>query len=226
MTSAHLIERHKGVVDLSVTTRAGVHSYQFGAAVSLDAAYIGTTLMFTVLQGRTFRSDTLQRNRVNLVGETHRGLTRGSYAPKDYASATIPGDSDISFVRIADVDNAGTVLPEGPILVVTPPGFFTAGRTSLTLNGTAPDVSGLANDLPPVDSMWVDLPKFATDVTIDNDGAAPLAVSFGVGRQEFLIPSGETKTFPQSGASLVSFRGEGGTATFRATFALVNGLLA
>lgn len=226
MAQVSLVERHPSVVDLAVRSRAGIQSYQFGAAVSLDAAYAGTTVLFTVRRGQTFRSPTLLRSRVNLVGETNRGLIRASYDPKDYASATVPGDPDISFVRVAEIDNAGTVLPEGPILVVTPPGFFTSGRANLTLNGTAPAVAGLPNNLPPQDSMWVDLPKFSTDITVHNDGGSPLAVSFGTGRQELLIPAGEAKLFPESGASIVSLRGDGGATAFRATFALVNGLLA
>jgi hypothetical protein len=231
MASAQLIERHPNVVDLSVRSRPGIQSYVFGGAVSLDAAYAGTTAMFTVARGRTFRSPTLRRNRVNLVGERSYGLTRASYDPVDYASATIPGDNLISFLRVAEVDNAGTTLPEGPILVIPPPAFFVAGRANLTLNGTAPDVAGLANDIPPLEegstgAMWIDIPKFATAITFHNDGAAPLAVAFGHGRQEFLIPPGEVKTFPQSGVSLVGLRGEGGATAFRATLALVNGLLA
>jgi hypothetical protein len=226
MTSAHLIERHPGVVDLAVRNNPVYQSYIFGAATTLDLAFAGSNPMFTVFRGRTFKSPTLQRSRVNFVGESNRGLTRVSYDPKDYVSATIPGDSDISFVRIAPVDNAGTTLPEGPILIVPPPEFFTAGRQSLTLNGTAPNVAGQANLLPPSGTMLVDLPKFAKDITIHNDGGAPLAVSFGFGRQEFLIPNGLSETFKETGASLLSLRGDGGTAAFRATFALVNGLLA
>lgn len=226
MTSAHLIERHPGVVDLSVRNNPVHQSYIFGSAATLDLAFAGSNPMFTVRRGRTFKSPTLQRNRVNFVGEKNWGLTRASYDPKDYASATIPGDSDISFVRIAPVDNAGVTLPEGPILVVPPPGFFTAGRASLTLNGTAPSVAALPTLLPPPGTMLIDLPKFAKNITIHNDGGAPLAVSFGLGRPEFVIPNGDLKSFHETGASLLSLRGDGGTAAFRATFALVNGLLA
>lgn len=226
MTSAQLIERHPGVVDLAVSNNPVYSSYTIGAASTLDLAFAGTTPLVTVRRGRTYRSPTLQRNRINMVGESNRGLTRVSYDPKDFASATVPGDSDISFVRIAPVDNAGVTLPEGPILVIPPPGFWVAGRQNLTLNGTAPNVAGQANLLPPAGTMLVDLPKFATNITIYNEGGSPLAVSFGIGRQEFLIPAASTQTFPQTGASLVSLRGDGGATAFRATFALTNGLLA
>lgn len=228
MASAHLIERHAGVVDLSVRSRAGIQSYQLGSAVSLDAAYAGTTLLFTVPRDHTFRSPTLQRNRINLVGETSRGLTRMSYDPVDYASATVPGDPDISFVRIAEVDSTGTVLPEGPIAVIPPPTFFVAGRAQLNLNGTAPDVAGLANNLPPADAMWVDLPKFANGVIVYNDGGSDLMVSFGPGTQEIAVSTGLTEPvyFNEVGTSLISFRGNGGATAFRALISEVNGLLA
>jgi len=226
MTSAQLIERHPGVVDLAVSNNPVYSSYTIGAASTLDLAFAGTTPLVTVRRGRTYRSPTLQRNRINMVGESNRGLTRVSYDPKDFASATVPGDSDISFVRIAPVDNAGVTLPEGPILVVPPPGYWTAGRANLTLNGTAPSVAGQANLLPPAGTMLVDLPKFATNITIYNDGGSPLAVAFGSGRQEFLIAAGESQLFPQTGISMVSLRGDGGATAFRAIFALVNGLLA
>jgi len=230
MTSAQLIERHSGVVDLAVTSRPGIQSYTFGAAVSLDAAFAGTTAMFTVLRDRTFRSPILQRNRINLVGESNRGLTRVTYDPRDYAAVTIPGDTDISFVRVTETDNAGTVLPEGPILVVPPPAFFLAGRAQLNLNGTAPSVAGLANNLPPDGAMWVDLPKFANEVVVYNDsGATDLYVSFGIGRQEILVPfaaGANSVAFRETGATMISFRGDGGAVVFRAMISEVNGLLA
>jgi hypothetical protein len=226
MAQASLVERHSGVVDLAVNNRPAVESYRFGAAVSLDAAYAGVTALFTVPRGHTFRSPTLLRNRVNLVGESNRGLTRASYDPRDYASTTVPGDTQISFVRVIEIDHAGTLLPAGPILVVPPPEFWVAGRQNLTLNGTAPNVPGLPNNLPPQTAMWVDFPRFAKDVTVFADGGSDIAVSFGEGRQEFIVPSTESYTFKETGATLMSLRGVGGTSAFRVVAALVNGLLA
>jgi hypothetical protein len=225
-TSAQLIERHPGVVDLALRNRAGISAYRVGSAVSLDAAYAGTTELETILQGRTFRSRTLKRNGINFVQETNRGLTRVTYDPVDYASATVPGDTDISFVRIAEVDGAGTVLPEGPILVVPPPGFFAFGRAVLNLNGTAPDVAGRANNLPPADAMRVDLPKLADEVTIFNDDAVSLFIAFDLGTQEIEVPAGESLTFVEAGVSEIFLRGGGAVAIFRLISALVNGIQA
>lgn len=223
-TSASLIERHPGVVDLAIRNREGIQSYRIGAAVSLDTAYAGATTIATVPKGSVTRSKTLRRNRVNWVEESNRGLTRFSYAPADYASTTVPGDTDISFVRITEIDSAGTVLPAGPILVVPPPGFFVAGRVMLNLSGTAPNVAGLANNLPPPTAMRVDFPKFADRIEIFNDGGSSLYVAFGLGTQEIEIPSAKDMRFLEVGASEIFLRGQGGTTAFRLTAALVNGI--
>jgi hypothetical protein len=223
-TSAHLIERHTGVVDLRVRNRPGIASYVFGAAASLDTAFAGTTTMFTVLTGRSFRSRTLRMNNINRVEESSRGLTKVTYNPNDYASATIPGDANISFVRVAEVDLGGVNLGEGPILVVPPPGFFRTGRSNLALNGTAPNVAGLANNMPPPDAMIIDFPRFTDEITIVNTDAVSLFVSTQVGTQEFEIPTAGSVTFTQTGTSELYLRGETATATFKMFAVIVNGI--
>lgn len=223
--SLSLIERHPGVVDMSIRKRAGVRSYVLGAALSLDTAYAGTTALATIRIGTSFRSRTLLRNRINTVDESNRGLTRIALDPVDFASATVPGDPNICFYRVAEVDLAGNNLGEGPILVVPPPGFFTSGRAVLNLNGTAPNVAGLGNNLPPPDAMIIDFPKFADKLEVFNTGAASLFVSFGAGTQEIEITttSREVK-FNEVGASEVYIRGNGATVTFRMIASLVNGI--
>lgn len=222
--SAQLVERHAGVVDLAVRNNPSYVSFRLGGAVSLDAAFAGTTQMVDVLVGRDFRSRTLRKNRINWVEERNRSLTRITVDPNDYASATIPGDGTIAFYRVQGIDSTGTAAPEGPILVVPPPGFFVSGRRDLILNGTAPSVAGLANNQPPPGAMQVDLPEFADRIIIYNDGGAPLFVSLGAGTQELEIANGESHTFVQAGASLLSLRGDGGTAVFRAVCSLINGI--
>lgn len=224
-TSASLLERHSGAVELAIRNRAGVRSYVIGAAVSLNAAFAGTTTLLTIGQGQSFRSISLQRSRRNVVEESRRGLTRISYDPVDFASATVPGDPDISFIRVAEIDIAGVTLPEGPILVVPPPGFYGSGRSSLLLNGTAPNVAGLANNLPPLTAMRIDLPRFADEITVFNDdGATSLFVSLGPGSQEMEVPFGTNITFPEAGSTEILIRGEGGTVAFRIIAAIVNGI--
>jgi hypothetical protein len=223
--SVFLVERHTGFIDLSVRTRAGVGSYVFGAALTLDAAYAGTTAMKTLPRNRTYRSRTLRQSGRDRVEESNRGLTRFAYDPVDYASATIPGDDDITFVRVTEVDLAGNNLGEGPILAVPPAGYFGSGRSSIVLNGTAPALSGRASNLPPTTAMAVDFPRFTDEVRIFNDdGTNSIFMAFGYGSQEIEIPAETDLIFPQTGVSLVLLRGEGGACAFRMAVVLVNGI--
>ena len=229
--SAHLVERHAGVVDLSVRSRPSVSAYRFGSAVSLDAAYAGTTAMFTVDKDASFRSRTLRKSGVNRVEESNRSLTRVAYDPADYASATTPGDNAMSFVRVNARAHDGTFLGEGPILVVPPPGFFGTGRRSLLLSGTAPAVVATANGTPPQTAMIIDFPKFADNVRIYNDGASSIFLAFGPGDIEIEIPPPSVGDpiyveFVQTGVSEVYLRGDGGASAFRMIAALVQGIQA
>lgn len=226
-TAANLVDRYPGLVDLYIVGRSGIRSFSIGAAVSLDAAYAGTTAMFSVPNGGYFRSKTLRRNRINLVEQSQRGLTRFSYAPVDYASALIPGDPDISFLRVTEVDSSGASLAEGPILVIPPSEFFTSGRNALVLNGTAPNVAGRANNLPPTDAMIIYFSHFADEITIFNDeagGGDSLFFSFGEGLQELEIEASDSFSFTEAGCASLYLRGGGGTVSFHLVAAIVNGI--
>ena len=225
-TAASLIERHPGFVDLAIRSRDGVQSYVISAAVSLDAAYAGATAMKTLQRGVSFRSKTLRRKMVEWLEESNRGLTRFTFDPRDYASTTIPGDSDVTFIRVSEVVG-GTTEGAGPILVVPPPGFFSSGRSILNLSGTAPNVSGRSNHLPSPSGMRIMLPKFADRVDIFNDdGANSLFVAFGLGTQEVEVPKGTEIKFLEAGASEIIVRGQGGTVAFRLVLSVVNGIQA
>lgn len=227
-----LIERKPGIVNLAVRTTAGANSYSFGAALTLDAAFGGTTAMFEVPANGTFSSPTLRKSRANAVYESNRGLTRVQYAPVDYASATIPGDTYTSFVRVQERNQAGTLLAPGPILVVPPGGFFSTSRRSLTLNGTAPSVSGVGyNGFPPPGVMRFVLPRFAGHLQFMNTGGTnTLYVSFGQGLQETPIPPTAagvpvvSVSFWFAGETEVFVRAQGGTTPFTAIASIANGL--
>jgi hypothetical protein len=227
-----LIERKPGVVNLAVRTTAGAKSYSFGAALSLDAAFAGATTMFEVPANGSFSSPTLRKSKVNAVQESNRGLTRVQFAPVDYASATIPGDTYTTFLRVQERNAAGTLLAAGPILVVPPGDFFWTNRRSLVLNGTAPNVSGAgANNYPPQGVMRFVLPQFADQVQVMNTGGAnTLYVSFGQGLQETPIPPTAVGApvvsvpFWQAGTIEMFVRAEGGTTPFTVIAAVANGL--
>lgn len=227
-----LIERKPGIVNLAVRTTAGAKSYSFGAALSLNTAFAGVTTMFEVPANGSFSSPTLRRSRVNAVQESNRGLTRVQFTPVDYASATIPGDTYTTFVRVQERNSAGNLLAAGPILVVPPGDFFWTNRRSLVLNGDAPSVAGAGfNNYPPPGVMRFVLPQFADQLKIMNTGAVnTLFVSFGQGLQETAIPPTAAGVpvvavdFWQAGSAELFIRAEGGTTPFTVIAAIVNGL--
>lgn len=226
-----LIERKPGIVNLAVRTTAGAKSYVFGAALTLDAAFAGVTSMFEVPANGSFSSPTLRKSKVNAVQESNRGLTRVQFAPVDYASATVPGDTYTTFLRVRERNTAGALLAAGPILVVPPGDFFAASRRSLTLSGTAPNVSGLGyNGFPPPGVMRFVLPRYADHIQVLNTGGTnTLYVSFGQGLQEVPIPPTGAGapvvavSFWQAGSVEVFVRSAGGTTPFTVIAAVTNG---
>jgi len=154
-----------------------------------------------------------------------RNLTRFAYAPEDFVSATVPSDEEIAFIRVSEVDLGGNDLGEGPVLVVPPAGFFASGRNTLFLPGTGPDVSGLANNLPPPDALIIDFPKFIDELNIQNtDGTNSLFVSPGPGLPEREISAGEDITIYQGRAGPLYIRGDSAAVGFQITAVLVSGI--
>lgn len=222
-----IIERHTRCVDIVIRQCPGVASYVLGTAMSLDAAQTGTAAMISVRSGGDYRSRSLRRNKINRTEDSGRGFTRISYDPTDFASATVPGDEQISFLRLTEVDHTGVSLPEGPILVLPTTSAWYANSPTIVLNGTAPNVAGLSNNLPPPTAMWVNFPRTVRNLSIHNDGAVPLAIALGpAGTQEFEIPVG-TDEVPwfELALDVVSLRGVGGTAAFRLVASSSNGPL-
>lgn len=238
-STPRLVERHRNLSFLAIPNRPTVWTYGIRAAKSVTAAWAGSTALFQVRVGQTFRSPTLVRKRWALYQETRQGLTFASYDLNDYASGTVPGDGAISFIRVEEFDRAGNSLGEGPILVVPPPAFFATGRRNLIVNGLAPQATGGADNLPPVGTMVLALPKFADEVTITNiDENNTLFVSFGAGLQEVSIsPQGaagtvsqqrnSTQVFTEAGADHIYLRSSAVAGTnFSIVAAIVNGLQA
>jgi len=148
------------------------------------------------------------------------------YDPEDFwvGGGAIPHDSDISYVRVAEVDFAGVVQPEGPIFIVPPPGFLSNPRPSLSLAGTAPLLVALATGLPPVGSLHIVLPTFSDNIRIRNlDAGNPLFVAFGDGQPCVQLPFGQLETFYDAAVKDLFLFSTGGAVLFDARFALVNG---
>lgn len=226
MATPHLVQRLPGLIEMQVATKPVVATYRFAASNTLNAAFAGATTMFDVPAAGSFRSPTLRRTDLGRAEESGMGLTRASVDITDYASGTIGGDTAISFIRLLEIDHAGTVGPAGPILVVPPAQFFSSAYRTLTLTGTAPGVNALATALPPTGAMAISFPAFVDGLTIYNDEAASsMFVALGAGVPEIEIPAGESLTLANGGTALY-LRGPSAavTAAFRLSAAVISGL--
>jgi len=223
-STPNLIERHRGIIELSVSSKSNVSSYVVGAATNLTTAFAGTTQIFTVSRGGYFRSMTLRRSKANRTDESVRGLTRASFNLDDFASATVPGDGAMSFLRVREVDSTGVSGPEGPILVVPPPNFYSSSRKIIYLSGTAPNVLATTSGVPPQGAMEIKFPKFGDTLEITNSGAAPLLVGTAPGMQEFSIAAGATRILVSAGVSHLFLHGDGGTTDFEVYLSAIDGI--
>lgn len=222
-TIPRLLHRFDHQVIMTIRSRADVRAYRFKSSNTLDTAFAGATDMFDARREAGFRSPSIRRRRLGLHGQSQRGLTRVHYDPQDYQGGAVPPDAHISFLRIAEIANDGTVRPDGPILVIPTPNFLSTPRPHLTVAGTAPSVAALATLLPPSGSMHFALPRHADYSSFTNTSVVDLYVSFDPGQPEVVVPAGETISFYDATISEVFVRGDGGAATFTAYFALVNG---
>lgn len=224
--------RYDRLVELVLPANAEVAAYQVGAANTLDAAFAGTTAMFKVgsWSGSTYRSRGIRERGLGRTQYENRGLVRAVYDPEDFwplSPATLPHDAHTGYLRVAVVNTAGVVQPEGPIFVLPTPGFMSTPRPSLSVTGTAPNVAATATLLPPSGALHFVLPLFADRVSIQNrDPLVDLFVSFDKGQTELMVPATETRTFFESAVSEVYIRGAGGAVVFDMSAALVNGEMA
>ena len=223
-----LVRRATGIMDLAIRNRPGVIGYRLSAANDLDTAFSVPTNFLTVRSGDVFSSPTVQRNRAYRNDGTNRDLTRLWLDIDDYANATIPGDTDTLYLRVAEQTAAG-FLPNGPILVIPPPDFFETGRRTLVIVGTAPDLPSRGNNLPSESALRVYLPKFAEELRVYNENAVggdDLYFSLGIGLVEMRVPAETNRSYAQSGANEILLRGSGDPVPFTISAGIVNGIQA
>ena len=228
-TVPRLLSRYTNLVELVIQDPGpDVSAFQFAASNTLDTAFAGATPMFTVLRNQSFRSPSIRRRKLGLQDGTLRGRTFVSYDPEDYwvPAGALPHDAAGSYVRVAEVSAAGVTRPQGPIMIVPPPGFFTNTRPNLTFAGTAPNVAANAVGTPPAGAMHIVLPKFSDFIGLRNTGSKTLYVGFREGMPEVAVPSGEIQQFLDAAVSSIYLRGDGGTTTFTAYAAIVNAEMA
>lgn len=218
-----ILQRTKNFVDMSFRNSPDIRAYRVAGAITLDAAFAGTSAMFTVKKGRHYRSPSIVSRRLARVQESMRGLTRATFDPQDFVSATLPPDSDMLFLTVQEETPSGGTRPPGSILIVPAAPFFTSHRPSLTVSGTAPDVSGATNLQPPSGSMHFALPRYADSANITNSGSNDIYVAFSDAQPEIVIPAGENRLLADGVINEVFIRGDGGTSDFSMYFALAIG---
>jgi hypothetical protein len=181
--------------------------------------------MFDVLNGGTFRSPGVIQRRWGNIQYHNKDLTRVFYDPEDYwtAGGTLPHDAHLGFLRVSDIAPDGTVGSEGPIFIIPPPNFFSNPRPRLTVVGTAPNVAGRVDLLPPADAMHFVLPRFADYVDIYNRGANPIYVAFGPGLNEVMVPATTERNLWDAAFTEIFVRGN---SLFDMHFAIVSGEMA
>lgn len=225
-TIPRLTMRANRQVELVLPAKPTAMSFVVGAADTLNTAFSGTTEMFRVPSGGTYRSPNIRERGLGRTYYSNRGLSRALYDPEDFWSggSTIPHDFQTAYLRVSEVSPAGTVGPEGPIFVLTPPAFFDNPRPVLTLSGTAPSVTPLASGLPPTTAMHIALPKFTDNIRIRNLSATDeLFVCFSPGQAAYAIPTETTENFFDAAVSDIFLFGDGATVDFQLVAAVVNG---
>lgn len=223
-----MVRRSTKLIDLAIRNRPSVIAYRLSASKSLNAAFAGATPFLTVKSGDVFSSPTVRRNKLFQTEGSNLGLTRVWLDIDDYADANIPGDSDVLFLRVAEVTSGGA-LGDGPILVIPPPDFFETGRRNLVLVGNAPQLPSRGNNLPPSDGMRVFFPKFADELQVYNEnnaGGNSLYFSLGLGLNELKVTAADWRGFSEAGANEIILRGDSGSVPFSLTAAIVNGIQA
>jgi hypothetical protein len=220
-----LVQRSAGLIDIAIPTRPGVASFNVGSNVTLTDAWTSTTTFASIMAGRWVKSRSLVKGGVGSYPDSMRGLTRFSFNPNDYASATMNGDTAMQYLTVEELDAAGNSLSTSPIFVVPPSVFFATGRATLILKGTTPATAAGPDGFPPPGAGRVLLPLFADEVTFYETGANDMFVALGEGTPEFTVPTGESRQLTEAGAWNLFIRGDAAApATFEATISLVNGL--
>jgi hypothetical protein len=216
-------------VELVFRNSPDVRAYRLRAANTLDDAFTASTELFTVQRGTTFKSRSLRQRRLGTSIYTNRGLTFVQYDPEDYwaPGGNLPHDMAMTYLRVEEQNAAGAFRPEGPILIIPPPGFFTTTRPSLVVAGTAPDVAANALGTTPTGSLRFVLPRFADSTTITNsDVANSLFIAFSENTPEMEILFGQSVLLPDGAVSEIFLRGGGGAITFSIFFTIVNAEMA
>lgn len=202
MTTPNLLTRSTNLVDLRIKQDVNVTGYRVRGHKTLNAAFAGSTAMFTVDRGRHYLSPTLRRNKTGVVADTKRGTTRITFDPDDFGplSPNFPTDNEMLYLRVEDFSVAlGAYLPPGQILLIPPAIHFGIANSAITVSGTAPaNLGAIQGEKAPPGSMSFGLPLYSPIGSIQNlNGPDNLLVSFREGMPMDSIAPGGTLLIPR-----------------------------
>lgn len=193
------MNRSKNFVDLMLRENPEIYKFRLSAAKNVNDAYgnlfgvtgTGTTELFEVVAGTTFKSRSIAQRNLYYSQKTNR-QTRLFFDLNDYPSLALPKDDEICFLRIEAFSKlTNSYLPKGTIAVIPHPDFYAVPSPILPLTGSAPGVVATAGSLPTDDALRINLPSRARSMTLINHSTvSSIFISFGKGLPYMEIPGG------------------------------------
>jgi len=201
-----VVRRRPNMVDIIVPKIQGVEGYRFLSSLNFDGTF---NTLFTAPIASGYLDQNI--NPAVLSSVPGSSLVRCVFDPATFSG--VPWnlvDTQPFWLKFQPVPGTAGA----PSLLLPDSAHHGTGR--VTISGTAPDESSVA------DSLEIHLPMSMKDVIILNEepGAGNgLYVAFETGGPEVLLPQGSPKYDPREGnISKLLVRGSGGTAAFSASF--------
>jgi len=241
-TYAGVLDRSTHLIHTYLRDDTAVVGYQFWGHSTVNGAYgnpaasgvggAGSSAMFQVARGTTFRSPLIRRSGRDMIEENRRGTTHSVFDMDDYiaAGAVFPPDEHWLFQRAQENRNGIGLLTVpgpfpvlGPIYCIPPAKTYGLPKPSFTLTGIAPSavVGVAAGVVPPFDEdlttaaprpLYLVFPVPMTELALTNlDGVKTLLVSFGPEQaMQALAPGNAVQLYSGSTKGLVLATAAGG----------------
>jgi hypothetical protein len=179
--------------------------YRFAAAANFDDTFVN----IQDVPVRGFRSATVVDNSFN--DGRFRGTTRFLFNPVDYSLT----DNAPFYLRMAKRPLGGVFSAFGAAHMVVP--YDPSSDPPIVMNGDAPSGTTVYS------SQEIQLPRNTDEVVLRNLAGVNLHIAFAPNGPEFQLSTMATDLqISDTTISQIFVRGEGGTATFNAIFALQN----
>jgi len=227
--------RSKGVIDMSIPNST-LNSYiniQVAIASNINDAQSAPINAFKVGYDEFFSSDSVRLLKRG-IDENNQDVTRFVFDLNDYATpftvgvARIPGDEEVSYIRIRAEITPGVFTDYGPIVCVPPYDFFSTSHPTFTCSGNAPDLGtdAIIPDNLGVGCMNLHLPYYSQSIQVANLSSTAtgtvLFLSFHPGMSPTIVRPGEEFSLTGAGAPELFLGSDGGTPLFTVRTSLVN----